>query len=158
LQRSRNLHEAQAPERLTPLSLETEEARALLAVTQMSAQSSSLQPGEPPVEVARDRPHCGAAGRRVRHRLNRCRFAAFLAVQPTGAGSVTVGTVTVTVTTGVVTGTVVGVAGVAGTATGSDGTDATTLATVSTGELGAAAATGDPWLGGAAAARGVSEG
>ncbi len=72
----------------------------------------------------------------------------------------TVGTVTVTVTTGVATGTVAGVptGTVVGVATGSAGTDATTLPTVSAGELDAAEATGDSCVVGAVAARGVSEG
>jgi hypothetical protein len=158
LERSRNLHEAEAPERLTPLSLETDEARTLLAVTQMRVQASSLQPGEPSIEAARDRPRRGAAVRRERHRFYRCRFAAFLAVQPSGEGNVTGGRVTVTGSTGVATGTVAGGAGVAGTATGSVGTEATTLSTVSVGGLSAAEGMGDSCVVGAAAGRGVSEG
>jgi hypothetical protein len=73
-------------------------------------------------------------------------------------GSVTGGRVTVTGTTGVVTDTVAGGAGVVGTATGNAGTEAPILSTVPVIGLGAAAATGDPWVGDAAAASGVSEG
>jgi hypothetical protein len=123
----------------------------------MRVQASSLQPGEPSIEAARDRPRRGAAVRWERHRFYRCRFAAFLVVQPSGEGNVTVGRVTVTGTTGVATGRVAG-AGVAGTATGSVGTEATTLLTVSVGGLSAAEGMGDSCVVGAAAGRGVSEG
>ena len=72
--------------------------------------------------------------------------------QPVGEGTGSVGTVTVTETTGVATGTVVGVV------TGRAGSKAATLSTVSVAGLGSAETTGDFCVVGAAAARGVSAG
>lgn len=108
LDRLRHRDVPQLPECRAQPALEAGEVRARLTAAEMPMEASTLAPGEPPVEVARDRRLRMEIVRRRLHCLSDAESRRFLLSRwggygMVGGGTGTVGTVTVTVRTGVET-------------------------------------------------------